>query len=73
MSLQGNIGKTFNSAANTDAIKRIKALSSELDKLTADYQEISKLIAKSRNLGNKTDIKKSNYIKKLDILKSKLM
>ena len=57
LSLQGNIGKTFSSVANTEAIKRIKTLTSEIEELKNDYQEISQLTSKSRGLGNKNDLK----------------
>ena len=73
LSIQGNIGKTFNSTANTQAIKKIKALGNELAQLKADYQEISQLTSKSRSLGNKTDLKSqiNNATKELEVLKSK--
>lgn len=73
LSIQGNIGKTFNSTANTQAIKKIKALGNELDQLKADYQEISQLTSKSRGLGNKNDLKSqiNNATKELEVLKSK--
>lgn len=73
LSLQGNIGKTFNSASNTQSIKRIRELGDELDKLKSDYQEISQLTGKSRGLGNKNDLKSqiTNATKELDILHSK--
>ena len=57
LSLQGNIGKTFNSIANTEAIKKIKTLASEIEELKNDYQEISQLTSKTRGLGNKNDLK----------------
>lgn len=73
LSLQGNIGKTFNSIDNVAALKKIRQIGSELDELTADYQAASQLLSKSRNLGNKGALKSqlSAASKELDILNKK--
>ncbi len=73
LSLQGNITKTFNSASNVNALKQIRQLGDELDKLTADYQAVSQLIGKSKGLGNKNEMKSqlSAASKELDALNKK--
>ena len=73
LSLQGNIGKTFNSTGNVIAIKQIRQLGDEIDKLTADYQAASQLFNKSKSLGNKGELKSqlSTASKELDALNKK--
>lgn len=73
LSLQGNIGKTFNSTGNVAAIKQIRQLGDEIDKLTADYQAASQLFNKSKSLGNKGELKSqlSTASKELDALNKK--
>lgn len=73
LSLQGNIGRTFNSASNVEALKQIRQLGNEIDKLTADYQAASQLFSKSRSLGNKGELKSRLSVanKELDILNKK--
>ena len=73
LSLQGNIGKTFNSTGNVAAIKQIRQLGDEIDKLTADYQAVSQLFNKSKSLGNKGELKSqlSTASKELDALNKK--
>ncbi len=73
LSLQGNIGRTFNSTSNVAALKQIRQLGDELDKLTADYQAASQLFSKSRSLGNKGELKSqlSAASKEYDILSKK--
>lgn len=73
LSLQGNIGRTFNSISNVEALKQIRQLGNELDKLTADYQTVSQLFNKSRGLGNKGELKShlSAASKEYDILTKK--
>lgn len=73
LSLQGNIGKTFNAASNVAALKQIRQLGNELDQLTADYQKISQLLSQSKSLGNKSSLKSiiSGATKELDVLSKK--
>ena len=73
LSLQGNITKTFNSTNNVAAIKQIRAIGDELDKLTADYQAVSQLLGQSKSLGNKNELKSqlSAASKELDALSKK--
>lgn len=73
LSLQGNITKTFNSIGNAGALKQIRVLGEELDKLTADYEAVSQLFSKSRALGNKNEMKSqlSAASKEMDALAKK--
>ena len=65
LSFQGNISKTLNSVGNTEALKQIKVLGDEISKMMDDYQQITKLNAQIKNLGNKSEITKQiNQAKK---------
>lgn len=58
LSFQGNLAKSFNTVGNSDALKKIKTLGAEIDKMLADYQQINNLNAQIKNLGNKSEINK---------------
>lgn len=73
LSLQGNLARVFNSSGNMEALKQIRELGTELDKLSADYQKVSQLISTSRGLGSKVELKSqlSAASKELDTLNKK--
>lgn len=58
LSFQGNLAKSFNSVNNVEALKKIRDLGKEIDKLMADYQQINNLNAQIKGLGNKSEINK---------------
>ena len=65
LSFQGNVSKTLNSIGNTEALRQIKALGNEISAMMDDYQQINKLNAQIKNLGNKSEITKQiNQAKK---------
>lgn len=58
LSFQGNITRTINSIGNSESLKQIRVLGNEISKMLDDYQEITKLNAQMKSLGNKSEITK---------------
>lgn len=56
LSLQGNISRTFDSASNVTALKQIRELGNEIEKLTADYKAVTQLLGESKNIGTNKDL-----------------
>jgi TP901 family phage tail tape measure protein len=58
LSFQGNVAKSFNSINNVDALKKIRVLGNEINKMVSDYQKISQLNSQVKGSGNKAEINK---------------
>lgn len=73
LSFQGNLAKSFNSINNVDALKQIRTLGNEINKLVQDYQKVTQLNAQIKSLGNKSEITKqvNQATKQLDIINKK--
>ena len=73
LSFQGNLAKSFNSINNTEALKQIRVLGVEIDKMLSDYQKITQFNAQIKGLGNKSEINKqvNSATKELNTLSKK--
>ncbi len=56
LSLQGNISRTFESVSNVEALKQIRELGAEIEKLTADYKAVTQLLNDSKSIGTNKEL-----------------
>lgn len=57
ISIQANLAKSLNTPSNANALKQIREIGKEIDKMVADYEKVGELFGQARSIGTQGALK----------------